>query len=248
VKVGATMRELRAQGWEGAVLPMAESIASEINTQLLHEFVTPAELERKIFGFDFTRVPVMLEYHVRRVEAEVKQVQSGIKLRAEARGALGLPVDPARDDVFLMSPGVGGATTADPAASADQQAAEADLIAAQEALAVATTARENALSTAMRSLADAEKARVAAERDKAKAEASERAESLRAQRAHEERMATLFDNVAQHFGDAEKARVAAEGDRARAEASERADSLRAHEERMAKVFGDAVATLGRPKK
>jgi HK97 family phage portal protein len=106
VKVGATMRELRAQGWEGAVLPMAENFAAEINTQLLHEFVKRSELQRYTFGFDFSRVPVLLEYHKRRVDVEVEQLRSGIKMRSEARGALGLPVDAARDDIFLPQPGV----------------------------------------------------------------------------------------------------------------------------------------------
>lgn len=202
VKVGATMRELRAQGWEGAVLPMAESFAAEINTQLLHEFVTPADLERYTFGFDFSRVPVMLDYHVRRVDAEVKQVQSGIKMRSEARGALGLAVDPERDDVFLASPGVGAAPSpADVPSPEDQALADAELIAAQEAAAAATAAREDALNAAMRSLAEAEKARVNAERDRAQAEARERAEALRAQTAREERMTNTLENVVKQQGE-----------------------------------------------
>jgi HK97 family phage portal protein len=100
VKVGATMRELRAQGWEGAVIPTHGFLAGDIEAQLLPEFLTDATLNNYEFGFDLSRVPVMLENQKKRADIEIGLVQAGIKMRSEARGALGLRSTP-EDNVYI---------------------------------------------------------------------------------------------------------------------------------------------------
>lgn len=118
VKVGATMRELRAQGWEGAVIPNQGFIAGDIETQLLPEFETPPVLDSMEFGFDLSRVPVMLENQQKRAQIEVSLVQAGIKMRSEARGALGYR-STSEDNVYLpqrlaVAPPIPGDPTLDP--------------------------------------------------------------------------------------------------------------------------------------
>lgn len=106
VKVGATMDALRLMGWEGAVLPADQAFATEVDAQLLPEFIDDDdELDRTIIDFDFARVPVLLDLQIRRAEVEVRLVGAKIKKRSEARATLGLPVGPG-DDVYIANAGV----------------------------------------------------------------------------------------------------------------------------------------------
>lgn len=109
VKVGATMREMRASSWESALLPFIEALSENDTEQLLPEFIAGADLPRHELGWDLSRVAALSQIHMQRAELEATLVRSRIKRVDEARVALGLPAVGGEDGGFQASPGVGGA-------------------------------------------------------------------------------------------------------------------------------------------
>lgn len=107
VKVGATMRELRSMGWEGALIPFLEQLAENETAHLLPEFIAPGELSRYELSWDLSRVAALSDMQLRRAEVEATLVRSGIKKVDEARVKLGLPPVGGEDGGFKAQPGVG---------------------------------------------------------------------------------------------------------------------------------------------
>ena len=99
----ATMKELREQAYEGAVIPTQKLIAQEIDAQLLYEF-DGKETKRRS-EFDLTEVRVLQEDETKLTDRLEKSWKSGLITRGEARKALDFPVDEKRDAVFQASAG-----------------------------------------------------------------------------------------------------------------------------------------------
>jgi HK97 family phage portal protein len=110
VKVGATMRELRSMGWEGALIPFLEQLAQTDTEQSLPEFLAGRDLERTEHAFDLSRIAALSELHLRQAEIEATLVRARIKKVDEARQALGYPAVGGDDGGFQASPGVGSDT------------------------------------------------------------------------------------------------------------------------------------------
>ncbi len=111
VKVGATMRELRSMGWEGALIPFLMQLAENDTHQLLPEFLYGPELARTEVKFDTSEVAALSDMQLKRAEIEATLVRSGIKKVDEARMKLGLPAVGGQDGDFQASPGVGSGAT-----------------------------------------------------------------------------------------------------------------------------------------
>lgn len=120
VKGTATMRELRAQAWEGAVMPLGGTIAEGVNAMLLSDFVEPDDLDRVEFGFDWASVPVMLDMRLRLMQTVSTGVRSGVLQVDEGRVSLGYAPVGGADGGFQRSPGVGVDIGDEPSAPTDR--------------------------------------------------------------------------------------------------------------------------------
>jgi HK97 family phage portal protein len=114
VKVGATMRELRAMGWEGALIPFLTQLAQTDTAQLLPDFLAGRDLARTEVDFDLSKIAALGEMHLRKAETESMLVRARIKKVDEARMTLGMPAVGGDDGGFQASPGVGAGFKADP--------------------------------------------------------------------------------------------------------------------------------------
>lgn len=99
-KVGATMRELREQAYEGFVIPTQRLIAGELRSQLLPDFGDTTDL---VVKHDLSGVRVLQDDHNALYQRETLAYEKGIITRAEARSALGLKTTP-EDDVYFVLP------------------------------------------------------------------------------------------------------------------------------------------------
>jgi len=98
-KVGATMAELREAAYEDCIIPMQNTIAEELDVQLMPEF----ETDRKVHvGFDLSDVRVLQEDENKHAERVRTLVAGGILTIGEGRRELGYEVKP-EHEVYQMS-------------------------------------------------------------------------------------------------------------------------------------------------
>jgi phage portal protein BeeE/DNA-binding CsgD family transcriptional regulator len=126
VKVGATMRELRSMGWEGALIPFLTQTAQTDTAQLLPDFLAGRELARTEVDFDLSKIAALSEMHLRKAETESMLVRSRIKKVDEARMTLGMQAVGGDDGGFQASPGVGAGFKADPVPAGGATETESD--------------------------------------------------------------------------------------------------------------------------
>lgn len=91
--------EAREAAYEQGIIPMQGILAEEVRFQLLTDFDDPFGLR---FGFDLSKVRVLQDDLTRMGTRMNAAVNAGVAMRSEARRAVGLPVESARDDVFLV--------------------------------------------------------------------------------------------------------------------------------------------------
>lgn len=89
----------KAMAYETNILPTQRLLAEEIRWQLLPEW--EREPERWRVGFDLSGVRVLQEDVYRLAQRHALAVREGCEMVSEFRRALGLPVVPERDNVFL---------------------------------------------------------------------------------------------------------------------------------------------------
>jgi phage portal protein BeeE len=91
-KVGATMRELIQQAWNGCIMPMQKILASELDRSLLPDFSKNTGIFRS--NFDTSEVRALREDQQQTADRMLKLVGGGIARLDEARKELGLEVRP----------------------------------------------------------------------------------------------------------------------------------------------------------
>ena len=94
-KVGATMRELIQQAWNGCIMPMQAILSEELDRSLLPEFQANTSLFRT--QFDTSDVRALREDQKEKADRLSSLATSGIITLAEARGELGFDVRPEHD-------------------------------------------------------------------------------------------------------------------------------------------------------
>lgn len=95
-KVGATMKELREQAYENAIIPMQSVFSEEFDRTLLQEFETRPGFT---VVFDNSNVRVLQEDQNRKSDRHMKEFAGGGITRAELRAELGRESTPA-DEVY----------------------------------------------------------------------------------------------------------------------------------------------------
>jgi len=93
-KVGATMKELRADAWASGIIPMQRRMADQLELSLLSE-LDPRESRRCRFATE--EIPAMQEDADKRATRNVTLYQGGVLKRSEARADLGWDVAPDDD-------------------------------------------------------------------------------------------------------------------------------------------------------
>lgn len=91
-KVGATMRELREQAYEGGIIPMQRMISEDLWAQLLPDF--EPQPDRWTVGYDLTKVRVLQEDQTKKAERTAKLFNGGIIYLDEARQTEGYETAP----------------------------------------------------------------------------------------------------------------------------------------------------------
>lgn len=94
------MAEAREAAYESGIIPMQRNLGEDVRFQLLPDFATDPDTHR--FGFDLAKVRVLQEDLYRLAQRVDLAWRGGWAMRSEARRALGLEVDPERDDVFYQ--------------------------------------------------------------------------------------------------------------------------------------------------
>jgi len=94
-KVGATMKELRESAYEDCIIPMQNTFAEELDTQLLPDFET--DIKRYHVGFDLSDIRVLQEDENKHAERVTKLTESSLITIGEARAELGYEVRPEHD-------------------------------------------------------------------------------------------------------------------------------------------------------
>ena len=89
-KVGATMRELIQQAWNGCIMPMQAILAEELDRSLLPDFQNNTDLFRT--QFDTSDVRALREDEKEKADRLSNLVNTGVIMLAEARGQLGFDV------------------------------------------------------------------------------------------------------------------------------------------------------------
>lgn len=92
-KVGATMRELREQAYEGGIIPIQRMLSEDLWSQLLPDFEPQPDLWN--VAFDLTKVRVLQEDENKRAERTAALYAGGILYLDEARQAEGFETNPA---------------------------------------------------------------------------------------------------------------------------------------------------------
>jgi HK97 family phage portal protein len=107
------MAEAREAAYEAGIIPMQRILAEKIRFQLLPDFAEdPFEWR---FGFDLSKVRVLQEDLYRQAQRHALGVREGVEMVSEYRRALGLPVDDARDRIFLRQVNVEAVAGDEPA-------------------------------------------------------------------------------------------------------------------------------------
>ncbi len=139
VKVGATMKELREMGWEGALLPFLYALAENDSQHLLPEFYGEEEVARYEIGWDLSRISALSGRRKDEADRAASLVREKIIQVDEARIDLGYsPVGPDRGGGFST-----GSSATTPAGSAPAAAA------AEESETIALSPRELAVAEAV---------------------------------------------------------------------------------------------------
>ena len=95
-KVGATMKEMRESSYEDCIIPMQNSMADELDLQLLPEFEeSPNDFK---LDFDLSNIRILQEDETARVDRITKLVTGGILMHCEGRKELGYNAHPESDD------------------------------------------------------------------------------------------------------------------------------------------------------
>lgn len=100
-KVGATMRELIQQAWNGCIMPMQAILAEELDRSLLPEFQGNTGIFRT--QFDTSDVRALREDEKEKADRLSNLVTNGVITLAEARGPLGFNVGPEHDVYYRPS-------------------------------------------------------------------------------------------------------------------------------------------------
>lgn len=100
-KVGATMRELRRMAWTDGVIPLQETVASQVRRQLLPEFDGP--FNRTRVRFDLSRVPALMEEQDEKHGRVRADYLAGIIRRDVAKRELGYAVaEDGSDEIYVQ--------------------------------------------------------------------------------------------------------------------------------------------------
>jgi phage portal protein BeeE len=94
-KVGATMRELIQQAWNGCIMPMQAILSEELDRSLLSEFQANTDIFRT--QFDTSDVRALREDEAEKTDRFTKLVAGGIVTVGEGRRNLGLDAGPEHD-------------------------------------------------------------------------------------------------------------------------------------------------------
>ena len=97
-RVGATLRELRREIWEGTLIPMMEDFSEQLGHQLLPDV---DESETTVLRFNLSRIPDLQDSPKERAERWSILMSSGIATRGQGKLANDLPAGP-EDDVYLI--------------------------------------------------------------------------------------------------------------------------------------------------
>jgi HK97 family phage portal protein len=92
--------EARATAYESGLIPTQRIMSEDIRFQLLNEYVSDPFLWR--FGFDLSKVSVFRAAQLQEARRWDLMYRGGWAMRSEARRGLGLPIDEARDNVYLQ--------------------------------------------------------------------------------------------------------------------------------------------------
>ncbi len=123
-KVGATMRELVKMAWVSCLIPMQHTMARQVTSQLMPDFI--AQTRRFRARFDMSEASSFQEEYNLRVDSATKLVEAGLLRVDRAQHMLGLEVDKTRQ-VYLGPPEVGSETASTPTPEqADAAASDAD--------------------------------------------------------------------------------------------------------------------------
>jgi hypothetical protein len=98
-KVGATMRELMKAAWTTCLSPMQKSMAKQLTTSLLPDFVSQTR-QFRVF-FDTTDVSAFQEEKSEVTTRAAALVTAGILRRDRAQEMCGLEVDPTCDNYLI---------------------------------------------------------------------------------------------------------------------------------------------------
>jgi HK97 family phage portal protein len=118
-KVGATMRELRKMAFVSCIIPQQKSIARQVTSQLLSEFV--AQKRRFRACFDNEGVSAFGEEETERSNRILAQVEKGVLRVDKAQAMLGLEVDPSQN-VYLRPTSVTAVEEGDSGIAEEQSA------------------------------------------------------------------------------------------------------------------------------
>lgn len=100
-KVGATMRELIGQAWNGCIMPMQAILAEELDRSLLPDFVKNDNIFR--VQFDTSDVRALREDEQQKSDRLGKLAAEGLISVGEARQGLGFEVRPEHDVYYRPS-------------------------------------------------------------------------------------------------------------------------------------------------
>src|SRR3990167_7281055 len=86
--------------YESNIIPSQRILAEDMRFHLLPDFEADPHSWR--VGFDLTKVRVLADDEDKKVRRLNVAYQGGMVTRAEVRRELGLPIDPDRDNVYLL--------------------------------------------------------------------------------------------------------------------------------------------------
>ncbi len=92
-KVGATMKELREQAYEGGIIPLQRMLSEDLWAQLLPDF--EPQPEQWVVSFDLSKVRVLQEDENARAKRTTELYAGGVIYLDEARQAQGYETNPA---------------------------------------------------------------------------------------------------------------------------------------------------------
>lgn len=93
-KVGATMKELRRLAWTSCLQPMQRTLARQLTSSLVPEFMSQSRRFR--LSFDVSQVPAFQEEETEQARRITLLVEKGVLRVDKAQEKLGLEVDPSQ--------------------------------------------------------------------------------------------------------------------------------------------------------